>query len=105
MERPRRRFIRAASCSAALILALLTAAGRARGETPSAPAVTLERAAALLESRDFERAAVLLQDLLAAEPMNRRASELLAFALESMGDVGRERRVRSAMAAEFPDDP
>jgi hypothetical protein len=105
MERSRKCLIRSASWMTALALAFLTAGGRASGEASSAPAVTLERAAALVQSREFARAAAMLQDLLSADPANRRASELLGFALESLGDIKRERRVRSALAAEFPGDP
>ena len=89
----------------ALALATVTAGGRAWAEAPSAPAGTLDRAAALVQARAFERAAVVLRDILAVDPANRVAKEMLAFALESKGDLAGERRVRSDLAAEFPDDP
>jgi hypothetical protein len=52
----------------------------------------------------FEQAAAVLGQLVSADPTNRRAREMLAFALESLGDLEGERRVRSALASEFPDD-
>ena len=90
----------------ALTLALLTAGGPAWGDArvPSA-GTTLEDAAALVRARAFEQAAVVLRRFLAVDPANRRANEMLAFALESMRDLKGERQVRSALAAEFPDDP
>ena len=90
---------------AGLALVLTTAGGRAWAQAPSAPAGTLERAAALVRAREFEQAAAMLRDLLSVDPANRRAKELLAFDLESMGDLEGERRVRSALAVEFPNDP
>ena len=45
----------------ALALATVTAGGRAWAEAPTAPAGTLDRAAALVQARAFERAAVVLQ--------------------------------------------
>jgi hypothetical protein len=89
----------------ALTLALLTAGGRAWGQAPSAPAGTLERAAVLVKNRSFEQAATMLRRLLSVDPANRRAKEMLAFDLESMGNLKGERQVRSALAAELPDDP
>jgi hypothetical protein len=83
----------------------ITAGGRAWGQAPPAPASTLERAAALVRAREFEQALGLLRDLLSVDPANRGAKEMLAFDLESMGDDAGERRVRSALAAEFPGDP
>ena len=59
----------------------------------------------LLQSREFERAAISLQRLLATDPGDRPAREMLAFALESMGKIREERRVRAALAADFPDEP
>jgi len=90
---------------AALALVLITAGGRAWGQAPSAPAGTLERAAVLVKNRSFEQAATMLRRLLSVDPANRRAKEMLAFDLESMGDLKGERQVRSALAAELPDDP
>jgi hypothetical protein len=104
-----KRLYRRLSCGrlgkAALALAFLTTGGQARADAPPDPAATLERAAALVQSHDFAPATVMLQALLSVDPTNRRAQELLAFAFESMRDVERERRVRSALAAEFPNDP
>jgi len=84
---------------------LITTSGPVWAQAPSAPAVTLERAVALVQTQAFEQAAALLRQLLSVDPANRRAKEMLAFVLESMGDLEGERRVRSALAAEFPDDP
>jgi len=88
----------------ALALALTASGGRALG-APPAPAGTLERAETLVQTRSFEQAATVLRRLLSVDPANRRAEEMLAFALESMGDLEGERRTRSALAARFPDDP
>src|SRR6266478_1987281 len=90
--------------TAALAIALMTAGGPAWGQAPPAPAVTLERATALVQNRAFEQAAAMLRQLLSADPTNRGAKEMLAFVLESMGDLEGERRVRSALATAFPDD-
>ena len=109
-----RRFVYRTLSSAALAWVMITAGGRAwgqalssppAGQTPSSPAGDLERAAALVRTHEFERAAAMLRHLLAVDPANRRAQELLAFALESMRDLEGERQVRSALAREFPDDP
>jgi len=100
MERAPRKW-----ATAALVLALLTESGRAWGETPSDPAGTLDRAAALVNARAFEQAAAVLRGLLSVDPANRRAKEMLAFDLESSGDLKGERQLRSTLAAEFPDDP
>jgi len=100
-----RPFARGWLAIAALALALIAAGGRASTEAPSAPAGALERAAALVQTREFEQAAAVLRNLLSVNPTNRRAKEMLAFALESMGDLKGERQVRSALAAEFPNDP
>jgi tetratricopeptide (TPR) repeat protein len=64
----------------------------------------MERATALVEARAFDQAAATLRQVLSVEPANRAAKELLAFALESMGDLDGERQVRTDLAAEFPDD-
>ncbi|HYQ88248.1 MAG TPA: hypothetical protein VEU09_01315 [Candidatus Binatia bacterium] len=90
---------------AVLALWLITAGGRAWGQVPPAPAIALERAAALVRSHAFDQAVVLLRGLLSADPTNRGAQEMLAFALESKGDLEGERRVRTALVAEFPGDP
>jgi len=90
---------------AVLALVWITVGGRAWGQAPPASAGTLERAAALVQAREFEQALGLLRDLVSVDPANRGAMELLAFDLESIGDLEGERRVRSALAAEFPDDP
>jgi tetratricopeptide (TPR) repeat protein len=101
-----------------LALVVMTANGRAWGQavfTPT-PAATragarqhqesapLERASTVIQRREFEQAAVILRELLSVDPDNRNAKELLAFALESMRDLAGERQVRSALAAEYPDD-
>ena len=101
---PVRHFGRGWLAIAALALALIAAGGRASAEAPSASAATLERAEAMIQARAFEPAAAMLRRVLAVDPSNRRANEMLAFALESMGDLKGERRVRSALAAKFPDD-
>jgi hypothetical protein len=87
-----------------LAAAWITLGGRASGQAASAPDATLEHASALVQARAFEHAAVMLRELLSAEPGNRAAKELLAFDLESMGDLEGERQVRSSLASEFPDD-
>jgi hypothetical protein len=102
---PRRSFVWSRSSRAALVLALITAAAPAWGNVPSPPAGALDRASALVQARAFDQAAATLRDLLSVDPSNRRAKEMLAFALESMGDLEGERQVRSGLAAEFPDDP
>ena len=101
---PRGRFAHRQWAMATLVLAL-TMPGPARGQVRAAPDSVLERAATLVQARDFVHAAAMLRDLLSVDPANRRAKETLAFALESLGDVEAERRVRSALVAEFPDDP
>ena len=101
---PRYPFARLRWTMATLALALITA-GPARGQAPSTPAGTLERAATLVRARAFGQAAAMLRDVLSADPANRGAKEMLAFALESMGDLEGERQVRSALVAEFPGDP
>ena len=104
MGRPSRRFARGTLGMAAVAFWLI-AAGPAWGQAPPARAIALERAAALVRTRAFDRAAAVLRGMLSADPRNRGAQEMLAFALESKGDLEGERRVRSALAAEFPDDP
>ncbi|HUD72617.1 MAG TPA: hypothetical protein VMQ62_11715, partial [Dongiaceae bacterium] len=90
---------------AALALTLCGAVDAVTGQAPPPSGGALGRAEALVQSRTFEPAADLLRDILAADPRNRRAQELLAFVLESRGDRAGERRVRAALAAEYPDDP
>src|SRR5580765_7468403 len=103
---PQRVWFRRGMMALALALALTTASARARGgQAPPTSAGSLERAEALVQSRAFEQAATMLRQILSIEPANRRAKELLAFALESTGDLKGERQVRSALAADFPDDP
>jgi hypothetical protein len=58
----------------------------------------------MLQAREFEQASDTLRRLLSVDPANRRAKEMLAFALESMGDLEEEHRVRAGLAAEFPND-
>ncbi len=101
----RKRFVCGRLGHAVLALALMTAGGRAWAKAPPPPPGTLERAAALVRSQAFEQAAAMLRKLLSVDPSNRGAKEMLAFDLESMGDLEGERRVRSALAAEYPDDP
>jgi hypothetical protein len=91
--------------TAVLTLVLLTAGGRAWAQAPPAAADSLERAAALVQAGAFDQAAALLRRLVSADPSKRRAKEMLAFALESSGDLNGERRVRSDLALESPDDP
>jgi len=95
---------RAALTGMALALGLLACGGQARAEDAPATADNLERAAALMQSHRFDHAAAILRDVLSDDATNRRAREMLAFALESTGDLEGERRVRSALVAEFPDD-
>ena len=93
--------------SRATLLAALIVAGvpAALSQASPAPADSMERAAALIQSRSFEQAAAMLRQVLSTDPANRRAKEMLAFALESRGDLEGERQVRSTLAARFPDDP
>ena len=95
--------IRAACGVAALVLAT-AAAGRAWAQAPSPPAGALDRAEGLIQGRSFAAAEVVIKDILAADPSNRRARELLAYAFECTSDLKGERRVRSALAAEHPED-
>jgi tetratricopeptide (TPR) repeat protein len=89
---------------AALALAPM-ADGSAWGGQPSADAaVAMDRASALLRAHDFEGAIGALRAVLLADPSNRAANEMLAFALESKGDLEGERRVRSKLASRFPRD-
>lgn len=87
----------------ALVLAFNWAEGRDHG-VPAASAGTLEDASALIRTGAFDRAADLLQRVIASEPSNRQAREMLAFALESTGDLEGERRVRASLARDFPVD-
>ena len=104
MRRPRGHAVRTACTATLLLLALVTAGGRAWGQAPSPSDDTYERAASLIRSRSFASAEDVLHGILAADPSNRRAREMLAFALECTADLEGERRVRSALAAEYPDD-
>src|SRR5438093_8513933 len=99
-----RRAVRGALASAALALIWIAAGDHAWGQAPLGPSATLERAASLIEARAFDRAAAVLRELLSADPEDRRAKELLAFALESSGDLAGERKVRASLAAAFPGD-
>src|SRR5438552_5996013 len=103
MGRPSRLFARGTLGMAAVAFWLI-AAGPAWGQAPPARAVGLERAAALVRTRAFDRAAAVLRGMLSADPRSGGAQEMLAVALESKGDLEGERRVRSALAAECPDD-
>lgn len=106
MFRHRRRPVSWVPCWAALALVLAVAGARASGQpAPAAPADTLARAGELVRSRQFGQAATLLRGLVSVHPEDRGAREMLAYALECVGDLGGEREVRSALAAEFPDDP
>src|SRR2546422_3757617 len=91
--------------SVGLALAWITACREAWGQVSHAPAGTVEHAAALIRTRAFEQSVAELRHLLSVDPANRRAKEMLAFALVSMGNLESERQVRSDLAAEFPDDP
>ena len=104
MTRARGTLARAALVGAAFALVLVTGSGRAFAQAPSAPPASLERAAALVRARAFVPAAAMLRKLLETDPANRAAQEMLAFALESSGDLAGERKVRSALAARFPED-
>lgn len=99
-----RRIRHAAIPVAALALAWCGAVECVRGQAPPPAAGALVRAESLVETRSFDPAAALLRDILASDPGNRRARELLAFVLESRGDLEGERRVRAALAAGYPDD-
>src|SRR5262245_1464573 len=110
-DRIYRRVARRTLAAAALALLLFGAKAEAgaapapAGESFGSSARVVERAAERIRAREYAPAAALLRDVLAADPDNRRAKELLAFALESTGDIEGERRVRSVLAAEFPTDP
>ena len=90
--------------AAAVALALSTAGAQARSEPPALAPGALDRAAALVQRKAFGSAADTLRRILALDPSNRAAKELLAFALESMGDLPGERRVRADLASEFQRD-
>src|SRR5206468_3579054 len=105
MDSARTRFICGRRALVMLALGLIMAGGQAWGQAPPAPGATLERAATLVRARAFEQAAAVLRDLLSVDPANRGAREMLAFDLESMGDLAGELQVRSGLAADFPDDP
>jgi tetratricopeptide (TPR) repeat protein len=94
---------RAAIAAAVLALALLGEVTMTRGQEPP-PADRLARAESLVQDGAFGAAAALLREILAVDPRNRRARELLAFAMESTGDRDAERLVRASLAADFPDD-
>ena len=87
------------------MIALITAGSPASAAPSPTQAGNLERAAALVRAREFEQAATMLRQVLSADPGNRAAQEMLAFALESSGDLEGERQVRSELAAAWPDDP
>jgi hypothetical protein len=90
---------------AVLALLLSTAGAHARsGESPTLTSGTLQRAEILIRGHAFGPAADSLSQLLSVDPSNRRAKELLAFALESTGELERELRVRAALAAEYAGD-
>ena len=99
-----RRAIFEGLAAAAVALAAILASGPLWAQVTPTPAGALERAAALIQDREFDQAEAVLRELLAVDPANRRARELLAFALESRGDLDGEREVRSALASEFPTD-
>src|SRR5437867_948890 len=104
MKRSTGRFRSGVSISAGLALVLVAGAGPAWGQAPSDRAGTMQRATALMQAHEFDQAAVVLQSLLAADPSNRGAKELLAFAYESMGNLDAERRVRAELAERYPND-
>ncbi|HET7903980.1 MAG TPA: hypothetical protein VFM17_05420, partial [Candidatus Eisenbacteria bacterium] len=93
------------SSALAAALALASCVAPARGLESPRPSGALERAESLVRIGSFDSGAALLRDLVSTDPGNRRAKELLAFALESMGEIEGERRIRSALAAEHPRDP
>src|SRR5438093_11853554 len=88
--------------AAAVALAAILASGPVWGQVTPTPAGALERAAALIQDREFAQAEGVLREILEVDPPNRRAKEMLAFALESKGDLDGDRDVRSALASEFP---
>jgi len=87
MGRHSRRFARGTLGVAAVAFWLITAGGRAWGQVPPATGLALQRAAALVRTRAFDRAAATLRGVLSVDPTNRGAQEMLAFALESKGDL------------------
>ena len=88
----------------AATLSMCAAIGRTLGDADPGSNAALERTSSLIQARQFHQAAAELRELLSTNPGNRRAKELLAFALESCGDLDGERQVRSSLAAEFPGD-
>src|SRR5438093_646723 len=102
-----RRWVCERLAAAAVALAAFLSSGPVRGQVTLAPPGEpgeMERAEALIQDREFGQAEGVLREILEVDPPNRRAKEMLAFALESQGDLDGEREVRSALASEFPDD-
>ena len=92
------------SLGGAVLALLLGGAGnKAWSSAPPSPD-PLEHAAALVRAGEPDSAVVLLRRMLAVDPSHRRAREILAFALESSGALADERRVRAALAADYPRD-
>lgn len=89
---------------AAAGLAFAVALGRAGAVEGAASSATLGHAEALLRVGDFARAEDELRRFLRRDPQHRWAREMLAFALESRGDLEGELRIRAALAAETPSD-
>lgn len=89
---------------AALALASVAVGSAAGNQPPADPTGAMDRASALVRARDFDGAIGALRAVLSADPSNLAASEMLAFALESKGDLDGERLVRAKLAARFPRD-
>jgi hypothetical protein len=99
----RRRIRRHRMAAVALTLAL--AAGGDAWILAARPlAASVELAAKLIAEREFNEAASILREVVFANPSNREAREMLAYALESAGDREGERQVRAALARDFPDN-
>jgi tetratricopeptide (TPR) repeat protein len=73
---------------------------------PAAPALDLEvainHADAHLMHEDWSGGETVLMRLLARDPKNVRAREMLAWALEAKGDLDKELAVRASLAADVP---
>lgn len=95
----------AARIALAALLLLQASTGPARAASTAPGPDELQRAVTMVEAGAFHRALAALRAVLAADPANRRARELLAFTYESLGNLTDERRVRAQLAADYPDDP
>lgn len=98
-------FLRDACVIASLVMGLWAASGQAGAAPTPSQADDLAQASALIREGAYDRATVLLRSRLRVDPSDRRAKEMLAFALESQGDLEGERAVRRDLAMAYPQDP